>query len=106
MIQARRKILVMTLVATALCTPRVDASQSDQARLLNATATFARLATRLSGTFRHVVPAVRLHRDFHSNRSDLAVLHLTAQLAFFHATHGDVFEYRLPPPDVTSIWLV
>ena len=96
----------MTIVATALCTPRADASQTDQARLRNTTATFARLATKLSANFRHVVPAIRLHRDLHSCRADNAVVVLQAQIVFLHATRGDVFEYRLPPPDVTLILLV
>ena len=93
----------MTLVATALCTPRIDASQSEEAQLRNTTATFARLATRLTVSFRHVVPAIRLHRDFQSHRSEFAIISLASQRAFFHATQGDAFEYRLPPPVATSI---
>lgn len=96
----------MTLVATALCADRVAtaapelraqlqqrASADPIARLAN------HLATKLSGTFRRVVSAVRLNplpreRLAPQARPNPFVL----APAGLHLTQGSPFQFRLPPP--------
>src|SRR5437016_3286360 len=61
-----RQVLVMTLVATALCADRVTAAPDLRAQLQSSADPIARLAkhlaTRLSVKFQRVVPSVGLHQ--------------------------------------------
>ena len=95
-----RQVLVMTLVATALCADRVvTAAPELRAQLQPMADPIARLATKLSVTFRRVVPAVQLHQ---SRREGTITQPLpepipTAPLAL-HLRQGSPFQFRLPPP--------
>jgi hypothetical protein len=97
-----RHVLVMTLVATALCADRVATASPDiRAQLQSGADPIARLATKLSATFRRVVPAVRLHQVRHEGVATLTpVMRIIAPLAQVHATRGSLFDYRLPPPSI------
>ena len=95
-----RQVLVMTLVATALCADRVATSSLDvRAQLQSGADPIARLATKLSATFRRVVPAVRLHQVRHEGIATLTpVMPAIGPVAQVHAMRGSLFDYRLPPP--------
>jgi hypothetical protein len=97
-----RQVLVMTLMATALCADRVSTAAPEvRAQLEPAADPIARLATRLSVAFRRVVPAVRLHQHRHEAFAAPAVVTLVAVKATtVHATRGSPFQFRLPPPSV------
>jgi hypothetical protein len=98
-----RHVLVMTLVATALCADRVasaaprvspQVAQSDPiARLAN------HLATKLSRTLRRVVAAVRLSPSRREGMAPQARPQvLVAAPTGVHLAQGSPFEFRLPPP--------
>jgi hypothetical protein len=95
-------MLVMTLVATALCADRVATAAPElRAQLQPASDPIARLVTRLSVTFRRVVPAVRLHQ---ARREDFAGTppqeSRSPELVLFHPSAGSPFQFRLPPPSL------
>lgn len=97
-----RHVLVLTLVATALCADRVvTAAPEIRAHLQRSSTPIARLATRLSVTFRRVVPAVRLHQ---ARREGPMTQSPVRQVAFVpakvHRVEGSPFQFRLPPPHV------
>jgi hypothetical protein len=98
-----RHVLVMTLVATALCADRVTSAaprvgspqvQSDPiARLAN------HLATKLSRTLRRVVAVVRLSPSRREGVAPLIRLEsLAAAPLGVHVAQGSPFQFRLPPP--------
>jgi hypothetical protein len=95
-----RQVLVMTLVATALCADRVVTASPDlRAQLQSGADPIARLATKLSATFRRVVPAVRLHQVRHEAVVTLApAMPGIRPLLQVHATRGPLSDFRLPPP--------
>src|SRR5256885_330891 len=101
-----RQVLVMTLVATALCADRVTAAPQFRADLQSTADPIARLAkhlaTRLSVKFRRVVPsAVGLHQ---ARPQDAATPVVASRVApsfpTLHATDASPFQFRLPPPTV------
>lgn len=92
----------MTLVATALCADRVATAAPElRAQLQPAADPIARLATKLSVTFRRVIPAVRLHQ---ARREDVAAGPRPEPLApvavTLHQVQGSPFQFRLPPPSL------
>ena len=95
-----RQVLVMTLMATALCADRVaTASPEVRGQLEPMAHPIARLATRLSVTFRRVVPAIRLHQVRHEEFvSAQPVCPIAVAPVIVHATRGSPFQFRLPPP--------
>ena len=95
-----RQVLVMTLVATALCADRVATSAPEiRAQLQPAADPIARLATKLSVTFRRVVPAVRLHQvRSEGETTPTPVCLATVRPMAVHAAEGSPFQFRLPPP--------
>jgi hypothetical protein len=95
-----RHVLVMTLVATALCADRVvTAAPALRAQLQPSSDPIARLATKLSVTFRQVVPAVRLHQSRREEAAPISlVCSLVPQVTPIHACEGSPLRYRLPPP--------
>ena len=99
-----RQVLVMTLVATALCADRVaTAAPSMQAPFQPTADPIARLAshlgTKLTGTFCQVVPAVRLSYSPDGNMAAPLRDTLPAPLVpTIHQAEGSPFQFRLPPP--------
>jgi hypothetical protein len=101
-----RQVLVMTLVATALCADRVvTAAPALRAHLTPSADPIARLAShlggKLSGTFRRVVPAVRLS---YSSREIAPAARPSVPPALLppvlHLAQGSPFQFRLPPPSL------
>jgi hypothetical protein len=100
-----RQILVLTLVATALCADRVTTSTAEaRAPLAAAADPIARLATklgsRLSGSFCRESKAVCLQQS----RRDENPVSLTtvppAEPLALHAVETSPFQFRLPPPSL------
>jgi hypothetical protein len=101
-----RQVLVLTLVATALCADRVvTAAPAMRAQLTPSADPIARLAShlggKLSGTFRRVMPAVRLS---YSSREAAPAARPTIPPALLppvlHLAQGSPFQFRLPPPSL------
>lgn len=91
----------MTLVATALCADRVATAAPEIRAQLQPVDPIARLATKLSVTFRRVVPAVRLHQVRHEGAMTPAPLRPVAVIPVtIHATDASPFQFRLPPPSL------
>jgi hypothetical protein len=100
-----RQVLVLTLVATALCADRVvTAAPALRAQLSPTADPIARLAShlggKLSGAFRRVVPAVRL--SYSSREATSAAPRPAVPPALLrpvlHLVQGSPFQFRLPPP--------
>jgi hypothetical protein len=100
-----RQVLVMTLVATALCADRVaTASPALRAHEQQPTADpIARLAShlgsKLTGAFRRVVTETRLtqvRRDGVATPSPVAARIVVP--AAIHVAETSPFQFRLPPP--------
>ena len=88
------------VVATALCADRV-ATAAPVPDSRPQPSNLARLASKLTGTFRQVVPSVRLlasRRDGEQNatRPEAPV----TLKPVVHATQASPFRFRLPPPTV------
>lgn len=98
-----RQILVLTLVATALCADRVTTATADVRAPFAASADpIARLATklgaRLSGSFCRETKAVCLQQ---TRRDENAVSVTTvppAEPLALHNAETSPFQFRLPPP--------
>ena len=100
-----RQVLVMTLMATALCADRLAAAAPEvraQVQPADPIARLAtRLATRLSVSFRRVVPAMRLHQERHEVfAAPVSPGAAAAMEMIVHATRGSPFRFRLPPPSI------
>ena len=102
-----RQVLVMTLMATALCADRVvTAAPSLRESLATSAADpLARLASnlgsRFSGSFRRVTtPVARLHQQRREVASIPAVKSepVVCVVAAPHVAQGSPFQFRLPPP--------
>jgi hypothetical protein len=102
-----RQVLVMTLMATALCADRVVTTAPElRESLASASADpLARLASnlgsRFSGSFRRVsTPVVRLHQDRRDATATpvAAPQPIIATVATPHVAEGSPFQFRLPPP--------
>src|SRR5438270_12250156 len=99
-----RQVLVMTLVATALCADRVVTAAPTLRESLAADP-LARLATNLASrftrTFRRATTAsVRLHEQPRQKAPSAPgyVPPAVACLALFHTVDASAFPLRLPPP--------
>ena len=88
----------MALVATALCADRL--ATAEPGFRPQQMAQFARqLATRLTVSFRRVVPAARLDQPRQDVQEGQPVLRLAASLpAIAHPAAFCPFQFRLPPP--------
>jgi hypothetical protein len=102
-----RHVLVMTLVATALCADRVaTAAPQLRAQLQQASADpIARLAnhlaTKLSGTFRRVASVARLNPSTRDRLAPQARPENDAVAPVgLHLAQGNPFQFRLPPPSL------
>lgn len=96
-----RHVLVMTLVATALCADRVATAAPEIRAQLQRSASdpISRLATRLCVTFRRVVPAVRLHQARREGpMAQSPVRQVVCVPAAVRRVEGSPFQFRLPPP--------
>ena len=95
-----RHVLVMTLMATALCADRVvTAAPEIRAHLQPVADPIARLATKLSVTFRRVVPSVWIQQFRREGATPATPIDpiATASPAIHHA-ESSPFQFRLPPP--------
>ena len=106
-----RQVLVLTLVATALCADRVvTAAPTLRETLASASADpLARLATnlgsRFSGTFRRtaVTTGVRLHQERHDQLPVAPTARLERDapaIGVLVLAQGSPFQFRLPPPSL------
>ena len=104
-----RQVLVMTLMATALCADRVvTTAPTLRESLANTSADpLARLATnlgsRFSGSFRRTTtPVVRLHQERRETSvTPSAPVEPVAMVAPTpHVAQGSPFQFRLPPPSL------
>jgi hypothetical protein len=102
-----RQVLVMTLMATALCADRVvTTAPTLRESLATASADpLARLASnlgsRFSGSFRRVTtPVVRLHQERRDAPLSPAAAPqpVVAVAVAPHVAQGSPFQFRLPPP--------
>ena len=90
----------MTLMATALCADRVvTAAPEIRAHLQPVADPIARLATKLSVTFRRVVPAVRIQQFRRDDSMPAVPIDPIAPASLaIHPLEGSPFQFRLPPP--------
>src|SRR5947209_20033098 len=102
-----RQVLVMTLMATALCADRVvtTAPTLRESMATPSADPLARLATnlgrRFSGSFRRVTTQVaRLHQDRRDETvgASTPAEPIAAVLPALHLAEGSPFQFRLPPP--------
>src|SRR5438270_548190 len=104
-----RQVLVMTLVATALCADRLVVTEpAVRASLTSPSADpLARLATNLGRRFSRSLcrasasTCVRLHQERRDQRPTTPAIRPAPQAptpAVAYAAQGSPFEFRLPPP--------
>lgn len=93
-----RHVIAMMVVATALCADRAIAAPQPGPQVTS----FARsLASRLTVSFRQVVPSIRLVEDRREGEGICSPDSMPAEAGIpvvVHATAGSPFEFRLPPP--------
>jgi len=92
-----RQVIAVTLVAAALCADRV-AVAAPVLRTQHKTSTATeRLVTRLTSSFRRVIPAARV---IQIRRDGLALLPCTIAPEPVHVSPSPIspFQFRLPPP--------
>jgi hypothetical protein len=91
--KAVRRVMAVTLVATALCADRAMASPCT----LPTPQPTGTLVGRLTTSFRRVVAAVRLIETRQENDRP-TIIKLTAHVPFVPPAPLAPFQFRLPPP--------
>jgi hypothetical protein len=97
-----RQILAVTLVATALAADRAIASTANapvspqgEASVMSVA---GRIVSRLTSSFRRVVPAARVWESRQVEQIADTVPHACSQNLFVSHTPLSPFQFRLPPP--------
>jgi hypothetical protein len=99
-----RKILAVTLVATALCADRAATracAVPQDARAHDGRSMAGRLVSRLSSNFRRVLPAAVQLRPSRSSQVARTIEIPTPQVVSLTPPPLNPFQFRLPPPQVT-----
>lgn len=91
-----RQVIAVTLVAAALCADRVVVA-APVLRVQHKTTATERLVTRLTSSFRRVIPAARV---IQVRRDGLALLacSIAPEPVQISPPPMSPFEFRLPPP--------
>jgi hypothetical protein len=92
----RRQVIAVTLVAAALCADRVVVA-APVLRVPHKTTATERLVTRLTISFRRVIPAARV---IQTRRDGLVLLPCEVAPEPVHVSPPPTspFQFRLPPP--------
>ena len=92
-----RHVLAAVVVATALCADRATAAAPAARPQVGQLA--RTVASKLSASFRRVVPTIRFVEDRRAGVfSSPADMRTEVRTPVVHATQGSPFQFRLPPP--------